>query len=395
MNGPLDGISVLDFSTFVSGPMATQILADQGAVVVKVEPPGLGDLSRILGHRVGTVSALYAACNRGKRSVVLDLRADGGPDIARELAAQADVVVQNWRPGVAERLGIGPDELVEANPELIVASITGVGPDGPDAGRKAFDALIQAKSGVAAIQRTGGQADLVHTLLCDKTTAMFAAQAITAALVARERGAGGQVLDLSMLDAMMYWLWPDAYSAHTLMGDKVVAGANFGRGVRLQPTADGHLAYMVTSDSEWRGLVDALGHPEWWDDPRFSDSSMRSHRDHLRVILPMVDQAFRTWSTDELIERLYERDVPVSAVSSLDEAIDDPQVVHNATLEVFDHPAAGPVRLPRPPTDFTVTAADFVVDVDTLGASTDDVLLDHGISFERLRALKADGIVGA
>ncbi len=395
MNGPLDGVRVLDFSAVVSGPLAAQILADQGASVVKIEPPGIGDISRMLGHRVGTISAMYAACNRGKRSVVLDLQTPEGVEVALELAQQCDVVVQNWRPGVADRLGLGPDALHALNPRLVVASISGVGPDGPYADWRVYDQIVQALVGVASIQKRTADAepDLIRTLICDKSAAMFAAQAITAALFARERGAGGQVIDLSLLDATLYWLWADVFTAHTFTGAKAVPGLSIPRSYRLQPTADGHVVYVAGSDREYHGLVRALDKPEWWDEPRFSDITIRQHADTLPVISKLVDAEFRTFATADIVERLRQNQVPSAPVQSLDNALADAQVLHNAIVDEFDHPTAGPMRLPRPPVEFSQTAADFVIDIDALGASTDEVLLDHGISFERLRSLRAEGII--
>lgn len=397
MNGPLDGVRVLDFSAVVSGPLACQILADQGADVVKIEPPGFGDMARMLGHRVGNISAIYAACNRGKRSVVIDLKEPAGAEVAIDLAREADVVVQNWRPGVADRLGLGPADMHAVNPELIFAAITGMGNDGPYADQKVYDPIVQAISGVISVQQRGedDEPDLIRTLICDKTSAVFAAQAIAAALFARERGAGGQILDLAMLDATMYWLWPDAFTAHTFTGPKVVPGPQMSRLYRLQPTADGHLMYVAVTDTEVQGLVIALGHPEWWDDPRFNDMSIRVHPDNLVAIMPMIDEAFRVLDTADILARLYDNQVPTAPVLSLDEALVDAQVIHNGIIEQFDHPVAGSMQLPRPPVDFSDTPADFVIDVDPLGASTDDVLLDAGVSFDRLRRLKAAEVIPA
>ena len=273
MAGPLAGITVVDISAIISGPWCCQILADQGATVVKVEPHGVGDLTRIGGFRVGTISAMYAAANRGKASVRLDLGQAAGLEVFRKLIADADVLVQNFRPGAVDRMGIGAAALHAINPDLIYVSISGFGPDGPYAQWRVYDPIIQAVTGLPSIQQHVDVPlpDLVRTLVCDKATATFAAQSITAALFARERGdVRGQHLVIPMLDSALYWLWPDAFMGHSFTGPDVVPGPVVGRIYRLQQTADGHLVYFAASDAEVRGLCAALGHAEWMDDPRFA-----------------------------------------------------------------------------------------------------------------------------
>src|SRR5829696_5545872 len=189
--GALDGIKVVDLSVMISGPLAAMMLADHGADVVKVESPGLGDLMRFLGSHKGGVTGIFANNNRGKRSLVVDLKTPDGLDVVRRLATGADVLIQNFRPGAMERLGLGYDALAELNPDLIYTSISGYGPDGPNSHRRVYDNVIQAASGIASVQTDPltGTPSLYRTLLCDKATAYTATQAIIAALYARAAGA--------------------------------------------------------------------------------------------------------------------------------------------------------------------------------------------------------------
>ena len=221
MAGPLEGIRVIDLTTMVSGPLASSILGEQGAEVIKVEMPGTGDLIRHIGSSRGGLSAIFATLNRNKRSVVLNLREPRGRELLERLLEGADVFMQNFRPGVMAGMGFGEPELRRLNPELIYVSINGFGETGPYAQRRVYDIVIQALSGLAASQADPqtGTPDLVRNIVCDKVTAVSAAQAISAALFARERGAGGQHVRLAMLDSTIAFLWPDGMQSLTYLGE--------------------------------------------------------------------------------------------------------------------------------------------------------------------------------
>ncbi len=397
MTGPLEGITVVDLSAVVSGPMACQILGDQGAEVIKVEPQGIGDITRSGGYRVGTISAMYATCNRGKRSVVLDLQSDEGVAILKEITARADVFVQNFRPGAVERMGIGPSDLHADNPELIYVSISGFGSSGPYRDWRVYDPVIQAVSGVVSTQRSREIPipDLVRTLICDKSTALTAAQAVSAALFARERGqARGQHIEIPMLDTALYWLWPDTFMGHTFFGDDVVPGPLLYDIYRLQPTADGHLVYFAASDSEFEGLCRALGHPEWWEDPRFNDITERVKAENFEYIGATVNAAFLTFPTGDILARLAENQVPSAPMLHLDEVFDDPQVRNNDAIHSFDHPTVGPVKMAKPPIRFSDTAHEPLWSLDAHGESTAAVLNELGYDADAVADLQARGVVG-
>jgi len=392
MTGALDGIRIVDLSAVVSGPWCCQILADQGADVIKVEPLE-GDITRRGGYRVEDISAMFMACNRGKRSVALDLSTEDGITAVKRLIATADVFIQNFRPGACERMGIGYEALREVRPDLIYVSISGFGPTGPYSQWRVYDPIIQAISGVVSTQRSLDIPipDLVRTIIADKSTGLTAAQSITAALLARAQGrAGGQHLEIPMLDSLLYFLWPDNFNGETFTGD-VTPGALLHDIYRVQATADGQLVYFAVTDSEWQGLCNALGHPEWWEDPRFNEATRRST--HAAELGALLDTAFRAVPTEELLARLHDHQVPAAPINDLTDMFEDPQVVHNEAIHHWDHPLMGPVRTAKPPVRFSETPADPRWAADKLGQSTREVLGEIGYDDIELATLAEKGVI--
>src|SRR6201988_187943 len=227
MPGPLDGVRVLDLTGVVSGPFATMFLADQGADVLKIEPIG-GDItrrSRSTIDKAGEFSALFISSNRGKRSLSIDIKSETGREVLAKLAAQADVLVQNFRPGTMERLGLGAKELREKYPRLIYVSISGVGDSGPYVRKRVYDPIIQGLSGFADIQSqpVTNRPQMIRTIVADKTTAVFTAQAVTSALYAREKTGNGDHIHVAMLDVMISYLWPEGMMQHTVVGGEATA----------------------------------------------------------------------------------------------------------------------------------------------------------------------------
>ena len=396
MAGALQGIKVIDMSAIISGPFACQALADMGAEVIKVEPRVVGDLTRIGGFRVGTISAMYATANRGKPSVALDLGKAEGVEVLKTLVKDADVLVQNFRPGAVERMGIGPDDLLAVNPNLVYASISGFGPTGPYSNWRVYDPIIQCVTGVVSTQMSQDWPfpDLVRTLICDKATSAAASNAILGALLARERGhAAGQHLVIPMLDAAMYWLWPDTFMGHTINGPAAVPGPVIHKIYRVQQTNDGHLVYFAASDSEFQGLCRALGHPEWAQDPRFVTPQQRQTSGNFEALGELLDSAFRSGDTAVLIDRLHEEQVPAAMVNDLDSVFTDPQVLNNDIVHTWQHPTVGPIRQARPPVRFSETVHDDVWSVDELGQSTEPVLRRHGYDDDALARLREKGVI--
>jgi crotonobetainyl-CoA:carnitine CoA-transferase CaiB-like acyl-CoA transferase len=395
MPGPLAGIRIVDVSAIISGPLATMMLADQGADVIKVEAPTIGDFMRLGPFRRGNLSAFFANANRGKRSLVVDLGKPRAREIVKDLVRRADVFVQNWRPGAAERLGLGPDELRAIRPELIYVSISGYGDSGPYRDRRVYDPIIQGLTGHVAVQRNPEfpVPDLVRNVVADKASAYTVAQAITAALFARERGAGGQHVRVPMLDASLAFFWPDGMMAHTMVGEDVQTGPTLYELYRLQPTADGHLIYFAASDAEMHGLFRALGHPEWCSDPRFGPIDARRIPENFSALGTLLDEAFRTWKTHELMERLVSEQVAAGAVLSLDEVIADPQVRHNGAIVERDHPAGGRMREPRPAARFDHTPAEPGRPAPMHGEHNEEILAELGIGEAERERLRAEGVI--
>ena len=374
--GPLDGVKVVDLSAIISGPLATMLLADQGADVIKVEPPGIGDLLRYIGSSRGGMSGLFAMCNRGKRSIVLDLKDDEDRARVRALIDRADVVVQNFRPGAIERLGLGYDDVRTTNPEVIYASISGFGADGPYAKKRVYDNVVQGYSGWASVQADpDGKPTLLRTLVCDKVTAYTTAQAITAALFARERGAGGQHITMTMLDATAAFLWPDSAMDLALLEDDVNRMATVGAGYDALAMADGFVTTGAVSDSEFQGLCRALGRDDVATDPRFATLPDRVSNIDARGEADLAGSASKL-AVAVFLAAAEANDVPAAPLNTIADLPSDPQAVHNELFTVSEHPVLGRVRHVRPAPRFSATPAHIGAPAPSLGQHTDEVLAE-------------------
>lgn len=397
MSGPFEGIKILDLSQVVSGPLATMLLADQGAQVTKIEPiRRSGDVTRLPSFAKGGLSALYVNNNRGKRAISLDLTQDEGRKIALEMAADADIFVQNFRPGACDRLGLGYEAIREANPKIIYCSISGFGPTGPYSNRPVFDPIIQAVTGAVSRQVNPEIPipDLVRNLVADKTTALTVAQAISAALFHRERTGEGQHIEVPMLDSFLYFFWPDAMVDKTMLDEDVSPGFLLSTVYRLTETADGKMIYFVASDAQRHNLYQALGHPEWKEDPRFATIAASTQGDNLEQLGALIAKAFLELSTDEAMRRMLENDVPCGAILEADQVLVDPQVVHNESLVTWQHPTAGKIRQPRPAARFSTTPAEIGRSAAVVGQHNDEVLAELGRSEEEIAHLRKEGILG-
>lgn len=392
--GPLHGVKVLDMSVMISGPLAAMILAEQGAEVIKVESPGLGDLMRFLGSAKGGMTGLFAGNNRGKRSLVVDVKKPAGLDIVRTLIADCDVLIQNFRPGAMDRLGLGYEAVSAINPQLIYVSISGYGADGPKSSRRVYDNVIQASSGLASVQvdATTGQPTLFRTLICDKVTSLTAAQAITAALFARERrgtsGDGGQHITLAMLDAAVAFNWPDSAMDAMLLDDDVRRKATIGSGYVATEFADGNAAVSAISDSEFAGYFRAIGHPELCDDERFA--TMAARMGNFAELRPLLKQYTRQISLADFLGGAEEFDVPAAAIVSIADLPNDEQVIHNEIFTIRDHPAAGTMREPRPAPRFSATPIATGSPAPTYGQHSDEIITELGLD---AAALRADAVI--
>ena len=391
MAGPLDGIRALDLTTIYSGPIAASILGDQGADVIKIESPD-GDFMRRPGvtERNG-VGGAFAMMNRNKRSVVIDLTMDAGRTVFERLVEDADVVVENYRPGVMERLKIGYESLKRINPRLVFASINGVGHTGPYAGRRVYDAIVQSISGIGSLQADPAteRPVLINSLMCDKITSMTAAQAIASALVARERTGVGQRVDIAMLDAALFFLWPDNMLNYTFVGDEKPHQGHKSHAGMVRQTRDGYICTMPVQRQEWEGLFTALELPDLFEDERFRTQAALDSGLFQRTL----NEGYARFDTDDLVERLEQHEVPFARINPRDAVIDDPQVKAMGSLVEFDHPFGGPMRQARPPARFGETPAEIFRCSPELGEHTREVLRETGYSDAAITDLRARKVV--
>ena len=392
--GPLDGIRVVEFSVAMTGPFAAAILADQGADVVKVERPGIGDICRWVGTSVNGMSAAFLLCNRGKRSIAIDLTTPDGLDIARRLCAEADVVIQNFRTGVMDRLGLGYHDIAADNPEVIYASLSGYGATGPYAHRSAYDLAIQGYGGVASVQAdpTDGVPVFVRQTMADKVTALFAAQAISAALYAREHGAGGQHIESSMMDSIVSFLWLDCAGNEVLMDSDDSTPSSMVGGFAPFEFQDGWGVVVPTSDDDFAGVCRAFG-VDGYDDPEVATMAARwNNAGAVTAIFELCRANAAHLTKAEATRRLDAERVPFSMVVSPRELIDDEHALAIGLLERQHHPIAGQVRMPRHPTRFSATPASLGRPAPALGQHTTEILEEIGAG-DRAADLRERGVV--
>ena len=392
MTGPLDGIRVLDLTAMVSGPVATMMLADQGADVIKIEPPG-GELMRRVGINHRGMTSSFLSCNRSKRSLAIDLKVPDGLAVVRKLVGTADVLVQNFRPGAIERMGLGEEAVRAIQPGIVYVSISGFGESGPYAGQRVYDPVIQALCGLAEIQsdRKTGTPRMVRTIVPDKTTAVTAAQAITAALLTRERTGRAQHVRLSMLDTMVAYLWPESMSALNFVGQEGdPARGQMGLDL-IYRTQDGYITAGAVTDVEWAGMCDALGRPDLVDDERFRTPGDRFRNAAERREITAEEIAKH--ASAELITRLQARHVPCAPILSRLDVLENEQVVENRIIEVHQDPVLGPVRQPRPAARFAETPARVRRMAPFLGADNGDILAELGYGEKEIRKLTDGGVL--
>ena len=393
-DGPLAGVRVLDLSIAATGPYAATLLGDQGAEVIKVERPGFGDIGRYVGVSVGGVSALFHSCNRGKRSVAVDPHTDDGRAIVLDLARDTDVFVQNFRPGVVERLGVGYDAVRAVNPDIVYASLSGFGPTGPYAHKGAYDTVIQAYGGFAANQgEPNGEPKFLKQTAADKVTALYASQAITAALFARANGRGGQHVELAMLDAVVSFLWVDAAGNEVLLDSDGTLNSSFVSTFRPFRFSDGWGIATPTADKDFLGMCRAFGIQS--DDPRLQTIAMRNqNREFVAEVMDAVYAVASTLTTEAAIAKLEAETVPCGVVESPADIVEDQHALAVGMFEDHDHPASGRVRQPRHPAQFAGTPARLAGRAPLLGEHTDEVLAELGYDAPRIAELRTSGAIG-
>jgi len=392
--GALDGLRVLDLTSQLSGPYCTMVLADLGADVVKVERPDGGDEMRAGAPHVGGESAPFMTINRNKRSLTLDLKAPDGLAIARRLAAAADVVVENWRPGTARRLGLGWEDVRALNSRAVYCSISGFGQTGPYAGRGGFDRIAQGMSGIMSINGDEDGPPLpVPVPIADIGTGMFAAIAILAALQARARTGEGQAVDASLLETPIAWSVYEA-AAYFATGEpprRLGPGHRTNAPYQAFRTADGWLNLGGGSPGFWPRICAVLGVESLVDDPRFVTPAQRvKHRAELERLL---EARFRTASTAEWMARLEAAGVPAGPILRYDEVFADPHVRHREMAVEVDHPRAGPSRVLGVPMKLSATPGGVRRPAPTLGQHTDEILAELGYDAAAIADLHARKVV--
>ena len=391
MSGPLSGFKVIDMSRVLAGPAATVLLADQGADVIKVEPLR-GDVIRAMGG--GGVSPGFLTANRGKRSIALDLKSEAGIDAVKRLAKDADVFVQNFRPGAIDGMGLGEPVIREINPSIIYVSMSGFGEKGPYAHKRVYDPVIQALSGLADLQATDehDRPRMIRTVIPDKTTGITAAQAITAALLSRERTGQGQHVRVAMLDVMIAYLWQEGLGGLTMVGEE----HRVKRGQRskdlIYETSDGYITAGAVSDAEWKGMCQALDKEAWLTDERFATPRARGMNAKLR--LEMSADVLRTNTSEYWLKKLDECEVPSAPVLSRPEVIQQEQVQVNEILTEYDQPGLGRVRQPRAAALFEATPTNTRQLAAALGEHGQAVLGEAGFSATEIEALLNSGVLG-
>jgi crotonobetainyl-CoA:carnitine CoA-transferase CaiB-like acyl-CoA transferase len=395
MTGPLHGYRIVDLTAMVSGPSSTMLLADQGADVIKVENPNGGDHTREATNRQNDFSASFLNNNRNKRSLALNLKHADGIAALLRLVETADVFIQNFRPGVVERMGIGEEVIRAVAPSIIYVSISGFGERGDYSGKPVYDPLIQAMSGLATVQAGSDRERprLVRTILPDKLSGIVTAQAITAALLSRERTGEGQHIRVSMLDTLVSFLWGSDMSSQTFPGTEIPQQEAASFIDLIYETTDGYISVAVQTDREWLALTKALDKPEWLEDARFKTPALRQQ--YIDDRLSLTQEVLATNTSAYWLARLEDADVPCAPVLTRTQVIDHPQVVANEILWESEHHLAGKLRQARPAARFSATPTALRRGGPALGEHTEETLAEIGYDEATIARMLADGVIGA
>lgn len=394
MPGPLEGVKILDLTTVVMGPFATQILAELGADVIKIETHD-GDNMRDVGPmRSPRMGHLYMNLNRGKRSVVLDLKKPAGLEVVKRLLPRMDVLVYNVRPAAMARLGLGYEAVRALNPRIIYVGAYGYSQRGPKAAKAAYDDLIQGATGLPhTVMEDSGTPRYVPINLADRVTGLHAVYAVTAALYHRERTGQGQAVEVPMFESITHFVMGDHIAG---MGyEPALGGTGYLRlkHRRPYPTKDGHLCVLVYNNKHWKSFLEAIGRPEQLQDARFATHSARA--DHIDEVYAWLADVFRTRTSAQWIPLLEQADIPVSPMNSVADVIHDPHHVATGFFRIEEHPTEGRIRTLRTPTDWSASPPAPTGFVPRLGEHSEAVLRELGYSAEEIAALHAQGVTAS
>jgi len=389
---PLAGHLVLELSTMVTCSLSAMTLRAQGARVIKIEPTLIGDPMRMLGHQKNGISALFHNCNRGKQSLSVDLKSDIGREAVAALAAKADVLLHNYRPGVMDRLGLGSDTLRATNDRLVNIAVTGFGTKGEMAHKPAYDHVIQGLSGMTDLQESeAGRHSFMRTLLCDKVTAYTVAQAATAALLARAHTGKGQHIDISMLHACLAFMWPDGMMHHTLHDDDVLAMPPMSEYYQVLHLKDGALAIAALQDHHYQALLPMIGYPELLDDPRFN--SMGGRLMHIDEVMAVLKVPKTDIGVADAVAILEAADVPCTICETRDALSANSQIDAIGALETYVTENIGKLTAPTPPVLFGGNATSLAEPSPTLGADSRAILAELGYADAAIDAAAEAGSV--
>ena len=377
--GPLTGLKVLDLTGMVSGPVAAMMLADQGAEVIKVEPL-TGELVRHMAAPHNGVNPVFFSCNRGKKSIALDLKTEEGKKILLRLASEADVFMQNFRPGAIDRMGFGEEVIRKLNPKIIYVSISGFGNRGPYANSRVYDPVIQALSGATDIQadRDTGRPKMFRIIIADKVTALTAAQAVAAALYAREKHGTAQHIELSMLDCMISFFWPEGMAGIVFAENEIDVRKLQGSQDLIYKAKDKYITAGAVSDAEWQGMCKALNREDLVDDERFASPAGRVANAQIRK--EITGEEIAKWKSSEILERLQAEGVPSAPLLDRMELLDNEQILANESIQRINIDGFGEVRQARPAARFSKTPTKLSRPAPKLGEHTHEVLSDIGIN---------------
>ena len=388
--GPLEGVKVLDLTSMVSGPMAAMMLADQGAEVIKIEPTHGEQLRHMAAPHNGVNPAFYS-CNRGKKSLAIDLKSEEGKEILLKLVKEADVFMQNFRPGAIERMGFGEDVLREVNEKLINVSISGFGTKGPYSSSRVYDPVIQALSGATDIQadRETGRPQMFRVIVADKVTALTAAQAVSSALYQRERSNIGQHIELSMLESVLAFFWPEGMAGLVYKEKEMDVRKLQGTQDLIYKAKDGYITAGAVSDAEWQGMCNALEREDLIEDERFATSAARVSNSGERKDL--TGKEISKWNSEEILARFQEQGVPCAPLLSRMELMSHEQILANESILVSDVDGFGEVRQARPAARFNETPSEISRPAPRLGEHGNEILTELGYSNEFQQNLFKEG----
>jgi crotonobetainyl-CoA:carnitine CoA-transferase CaiB-like acyl-CoA transferase len=387
---PLAGIKIIELSNMITCSLAAMTMSSQGADVIKVEPPGMGDKMRPLGTQKNGVSGFFHNCNRGKRSLAIDLKSQAGVDAVKELASKADILIHNYRPGVMDRLGLGSDDLRNENPKLIYIAISGFGASGPMADLPAFDHVIQGIVGFTDLQSSEEDSfDHIKTFICDKVTAYTACQAATAALLARTNTNCGQHIDISMLHACLSFMWPDGMMHRTLKDDdrfEMSPGSDYFQTINY---SDGGIAVAPLTDSHWEALLPMLGYPELIGTPIYA--SVAARMSNMKEVLKVLRSPKKDIGVNKALEVLMAADVPCSPCIKRDDLETVEQIKAIGALETYVTAAMGELTVPTPPILFEGKLSSQAEPSPLLGEHSKEILLELGWADARIDELLKSG----